>query len=86
MIFNFIKIIFKIYLNQEHDILFRTIKKMFQIFDYMVKYEKKINYLLNVIEYCDQIYEKKIKTDKFTSSQNLFYQIYTFALIRKNLV
>ena len=59
---------------------------MFSNFDYMIKYEEKINYLLNVIEYYYQIYKKKIKTDKFTLSQSLFYQIYTFALIRKNIV
>lgn len=68
-------------INQEPDILFRVVRKMCQIFDYMGKYEEMINYLLNVIDYCDNIYENKIKTNKYTSSQSIFYQIYTYALI-----
>ena len=70
-------------INQDPSYLYVIVKNMTNIFNYMNKFEEEINFLNNVIEYFDKIYEKQVKNDKYTSSKILFYEIYTFAIINK---
>ena len=70
-------------INQCPNTMFDVIKHMTNIFESMNKHEEMNVYLETACDYFEQDYQGNIKTNQYTSSTSLFYQMYSYCIINR---